>query len=44
MPGPRAPDFAVGELVVLRTEEKSSVEIIVSYHRGFDAGDKLQGE
>jgi hypothetical protein len=41
------PDFppeTVGELVVLWTQEKSSVGIIVSAYRGIDAGDLVQGE
>jgi len=42
-----APDFppeTVGELVVLWTQEKSSVGIVVSAFRGIDAGDLVQGE
>ena len=42
-----APDFppeTVGELVVLWTQEKSSVGIVVSSFRGIDAGDIVEGE
>ena len=42
-----APDFppeTIGELVILWTQEKSSVGIVVSAFRGIDAGDIVQGE
>ena len=38
------PPETVGELVVLWTEEKSSMGMVVSAYRGIDAGDKVQGE